>query len=68
MNVGIFSMAEYNGMMGRDYFPSWMEIALTMAMVAFRKILERSETGALSMYRQYSRKFYSKRRSIWQKG
>ncbi len=35
MNVGIFSMAEYNSVMGRDYFPSWMEIVLTMAMVAF---------------------------------
>ncbi|MFI5293686.1 MAG: NrfD/PsrC family molybdoenzyme membrane anchor subunit [Thermodesulfovibrionales bacterium] len=35
MNVGIFSMVEYNGLMGRDYFPSWMEIAVTMAMVAF---------------------------------
>ncbi len=34
MNVGIFSMAEYNSVMGRDYFPSWMEIMVTMAMVA----------------------------------
>ncbi len=35
MNVGIFSMAQYNSVMGRDYFPSWMEIVVTMAMVAF---------------------------------
>ena len=35
MNVGIFSMAEYNSVMGRDYFPSWMEFLVTMAMVAF---------------------------------
>jgi Ni/Fe-hydrogenase subunit HybB-like protein len=35
INVGIFSMAEYNSRMGFDYFPSWMEIVVTMAMVAF---------------------------------
>lgn len=35
MNVGIFSMAEYNSLMGRDYFPSWMEFLVTLAMVAF---------------------------------
>ncbi len=35
MNVGIFSMAEYNSVMGRDYFPSWMEISVTLAMVSF---------------------------------
>jgi Ni/Fe-hydrogenase subunit HybB-like protein len=34
-NVGIISMAEYNNMLGRDYFPSWMEITVTLAMVAF---------------------------------
>jgi Ni/Fe-hydrogenase subunit HybB-like protein len=34
-NVGIISMAEYNNMLGRDYFPSWMEIMVTLAMVAF---------------------------------
>jgi len=35
MNVGIISMAEYNGALGRDYFPSWMEFLVTMAMIAF---------------------------------
>jgi len=35
MNVGIISMAEYNGKMGHDYFPSWMEFLVTMAMIAF---------------------------------
>ena len=35
LNVGIISMAEYNSRIGRDYFPSWMEILVTMAMVAF---------------------------------
>ncbi len=35
MNVGIFSMADYNSVMGRDYFPSLMEFLVTMAMVAF---------------------------------
>jgi Ni/Fe-hydrogenase subunit HybB-like protein len=34
MNVGIFSMAEYNSVMGLDYFPSLMEIVVTLAMVA----------------------------------
>lgn len=34
-NVGIISMAEYNSLLGRDYFPSWMEITVTLAMVAF---------------------------------
>jgi Ni/Fe-hydrogenase subunit HybB-like protein len=34
-NVGIISMAEYNGLLGLDYFPSWMEITVTLAMVAF---------------------------------
>jgi Ni/Fe-hydrogenase subunit HybB-like protein len=34
-NVGILSMAEYNSLLGRDYFPSWMEIMVTLAMVAF---------------------------------
>ena len=35
LNVGIVSMAEYNGRMGYDYFPSWMEFLVTLAMVAF---------------------------------
>jgi Ni/Fe-hydrogenase subunit HybB-like protein len=35
LNVGIISMAEYNGRMGYDYFPSLMEFLVTMAMVAF---------------------------------
>jgi Ni/Fe-hydrogenase subunit HybB-like protein len=35
LNVGIISMAEYNGRMGNDYFPSWMEFLVTMAMIAF---------------------------------
>lgn len=35
LNVGIVSMAEYNSRIGRDYFPSWMEFLVTMAMVAF---------------------------------
>ena len=35
LNVGIISMAEYNTRIGRDYFPSWMEFLVTMAMVAF---------------------------------
>jgi len=35
MNVGIISMAEYNSLLGRDYFPSWMEFLVTMAMIAF---------------------------------
>ncbi|NJD57165.1 MAG: Ni/Fe-hydrogenase cytochrome b subunit [Nitrospirae bacterium] len=35
LNVGIVSMAEYNGRMGYDYFPSWMEFLVTMAMIAF---------------------------------
>ena len=34
-NVGIISMAEYNGRFAYDYFPSWMEFLVTMAMVAF---------------------------------
>jgi len=35
LNVGIVSMAEYNSRTGYDYFPSWMEFLVTMAMVAF---------------------------------
>ncbi len=35
LNVGIFSMANYNSVLGRDYFPTWMEFMLTMAMIAF---------------------------------
>ncbi len=35
MNVGIVSMAEHNSRMGYDYFPSWMEFSVTMAMIAF---------------------------------
>ena len=35
LNVGIVSLAEYNSRMGNDYFPSWMEFLVTMAMVAF---------------------------------
>jgi Ni/Fe-hydrogenase subunit HybB-like protein len=34
-NVGIISMAEHNTRIGVDYFPSWMEFLVTMAMVAF---------------------------------
>ncbi|MGC2062712.1 MAG: Ni/Fe-hydrogenase cytochrome b subunit [Thermodesulfovibrionales bacterium] len=35
LNVGIFGLAEYNSRMGHDYFPSWMEIVVTLAMIAF---------------------------------
>ncbi len=35
MNVGIFGVAEYATKAGADYFPSWMELVLTAAMVAF---------------------------------
>ena len=35
LNVGIISMAGYNSRIGYDYFPSWMEFLVTMAMVAF---------------------------------
>jgi Ni/Fe-hydrogenase subunit HybB-like protein len=35
LNVGIFGLAEYNSRMGYDYFPSWMEIVVTLAMISF---------------------------------
>ncbi len=35
MNVGIFGLAEYASSYGVDYFPSWMEFAVTGAMIAF---------------------------------
>lgn len=35
LNVGIFGLAEYTSRSGFDYFPSWMEIALALAMLAF---------------------------------
>lgn len=35
MNVGIFGVAEYAGRFGVDYFPSFSELILTAAMIAF---------------------------------
>ncbi len=35
LNVGIFGVAEYASMAGSDYFPSWMELIVTAAMIAF---------------------------------
>ncbi|UCG77823.1 MAG: Ni/Fe-hydrogenase cytochrome b subunit [Nitrospirota bacterium] len=35
MNVALFGLADYAGKTGVDYFPSWMEFALTAGMVAF---------------------------------
>jgi Ni/Fe-hydrogenase subunit HybB-like protein len=35
MNVGIFGLSEYASRAGADYFPSWMELVVTAAMVAF---------------------------------
>jgi Ni/Fe-hydrogenase subunit HybB-like protein len=33
-NVGIFGLAEYTSRSGFDYFPSWIEIALVLALLA----------------------------------
>ena len=35
MNVGIFGVSEFATRAGGDYFPSWMEFALTVGMIAF---------------------------------
>lgn len=35
LNVGIFGLFDYTKKMGADYFPSWMEFVVTLAMIAF---------------------------------
>ncbi|GFO56504.1 Ni/Fe-hydrogenase cytochrome b subunit [Geomonas sp. Red276] len=35
LNVGVFGMSNYANRMGADYFPSAMELLLTMGMIAF---------------------------------
>ena len=35
MNVGVFGVSEYAARFGGDYFPSWMEFAMSLGLVSF---------------------------------
>jgi len=54
INVGIFGLAKYTSRSGFDYFPSWMEIAVALALIALAVFGFKVSTKYLNLFPETS--------------